>query len=98
MLNAAPATGELMSRPGARGEFRCLPRNQLLEVFDGSHQVAIRLAVQPAKGRHESSGLARASKRPGKSAHSKIQLHPACADGFTNAHRPQSGHGELPAF
>jgi hypothetical protein len=39
---------ELMTRPGKRGEFRCLGCNSLLEVFDGSHEVAIRLTVQPA--------------------------------------------------
>jgi hypothetical protein len=36
-----------MSGPGESGEFRCLACNQLLEVFDGSHQVAMRLTVQP---------------------------------------------------
>jgi predicted Zn finger-like uncharacterized protein len=38
---------ELMSRPGESGEFRCLTCNHLLEVFDGSHQIAVRLTVQP---------------------------------------------------
>jgi hypothetical protein len=37
---------ELMSRPGVRGEFRCLTWNHLLEVFDGAHEVALRLTVQ----------------------------------------------------
>jgi predicted Zn finger-like uncharacterized protein len=40
---------ELTSKPGTRGEFRCLVCDHLLEVFDGSTEVAIRLAVQPEK-------------------------------------------------
>ena len=40
---------ELTSRPGARGEFRCLLCDEVLEVFDGSTDVAIRLTVQPEK-------------------------------------------------
>jgi transposase-like protein len=40
---------ELMSRPGIRGEFRCLTCNHVLEVFDGSHEVALRLTVQPER-------------------------------------------------
>ena len=40
---------ELISRPGAKGEFRCLLCNELLEVFDGSTDVALRLTVQPEK-------------------------------------------------
>jgi hypothetical protein len=40
---------ELASRPGTKGEFRCLLCDQLLEVFDGSTEVAIRLTVQPEK-------------------------------------------------
>jgi len=40
---------ELASRPGAKGEFRCLLCDQVLEVFDGSTEVAIRLTVQPEK-------------------------------------------------
>lgn len=39
---------ELLSRPGAKGEFRCLACDHLLEVFDGSTEVAIRLTVQPS--------------------------------------------------
>jgi predicted Zn finger-like uncharacterized protein len=38
---------ELVSRPGARGEFRCLTCNHVLEVFDGSTEVVLRLTVQP---------------------------------------------------
>lgn len=38
---------ELTSEGGAEGEFRCLVCNRVLEVFDGSTQVAIRLTVQP---------------------------------------------------
>jgi predicted Zn finger-like uncharacterized protein len=40
---------ELTSKPGTRGEFRCLVCGHLLEVFDGSTEVAIRLTVQPEK-------------------------------------------------
>jgi predicted Zn finger-like uncharacterized protein len=40
---------ELASRPGTKGEFRCLTCNHVLEVFDGSTEVAIRLTVQPEK-------------------------------------------------
>lgn len=40
---------ELASRPGAKGEFRCLLCDHVLEVFDGSTEVAIRLTVQPEK-------------------------------------------------
>jgi hypothetical protein len=48
-VNAAPAIAvSMMIRPGERGEFRCLGCNSLLEVFEGSHEVAIRLTVQPA--------------------------------------------------
>jgi hypothetical protein len=42
---------ELMSRPGTKGEFRCLACNHLLEVLDGSHEVALRLTVQPKRKR-----------------------------------------------
>lgn len=40
---------ELASRKGSKGEFRCLHCDQVLEVFDGSTQVAIRLTVQPER-------------------------------------------------
>jgi predicted Zn finger-like uncharacterized protein len=40
---------ELASRPGAKGEFRCLLCDHVLEVLDGSTEVAIRLTVQPEK-------------------------------------------------
>ena len=42
---------ELLSKPGESGEFRCLSCNHLLEVFDGSRQVALRLTVQPTRTR-----------------------------------------------
>jgi hypothetical protein len=38
---------ELLSRRGESGEFRCLSCNDLLEVFDGSREVALRLTVHP---------------------------------------------------
>ncbi len=40
---------ELITQPGTKGEFRCLLCGQLLEVFDGSTDVALRLTVQPEK-------------------------------------------------
>jgi predicted Zn finger-like uncharacterized protein len=40
---------ELVSRPGTKGEFRCLVCNHLIEVFDGSTDIALRLTVQPEK-------------------------------------------------
>jgi transposase-like protein len=40
---------ELQSKPGTLGEFRCLTCDHLLEIFDGSANVALRLTVQPAK-------------------------------------------------
>ena len=43
---------ELMTRTGTRGEFRCLTCDHLLEVFDGSHEVALRLTVQPERSRN----------------------------------------------
>jgi predicted Zn finger-like uncharacterized protein len=42
---------ELMTSPGIRGEFRCLTCNHLLEVFDGSATVALRLTAQPERTR-----------------------------------------------
>ena len=40
---------ELSTLPGRRGEFRCRVCNHLLELFDGSREVALRLTVQPVK-------------------------------------------------
>jgi transposase-like protein len=40
---------ELVSKKGTKGEFRCLLCDHVLEVFDGSTEVAIRLTVQPEK-------------------------------------------------
>jgi transposase-like protein len=40
---------ELTSKPGTKGEFHCLVCGHLLEVFDGSTEVALRLTVQPEK-------------------------------------------------
>ena len=47
--NAGYRRIELTSRPGAKGEYRCLLCDQVLEVFDGSTEVALRLTVQPEK-------------------------------------------------
>lgn len=40
---------ELRSRHGTAGEFRCPLCDQVLEVFDGSNEVAYRLTVAPEK-------------------------------------------------
>jgi hypothetical protein len=40
---------ELATRPGHSGEFRCLLCDQVLELFDGAHEVAIRLTVQSSR-------------------------------------------------
>jgi rubredoxin len=40
---------ELVSKKGTRGEFRCLLCDHVLEVFDGSTDIAIRLTVQPER-------------------------------------------------
>jgi hypothetical protein len=42
---------EVASGKKSKGEYRCLVCDHLLEVFDGSSQVAIRLTVQPEKNR-----------------------------------------------
>jgi len=42
---------EVESMPAASGEFRCLVYHRVLERFDGSRGVALRLTVQPAKYR-----------------------------------------------
>jgi predicted Zn finger-like uncharacterized protein len=42
---------ELATRPGKQGEFRCLVCDHVIELFDGSREVALRLTVQPAKYR-----------------------------------------------
>jgi transposase-like protein len=40
---------ELVSKKGTRSEFRCLLCDHVLEVFDGSTDIAIRLTVQPER-------------------------------------------------
>jgi hypothetical protein len=45
--NAGYRRVELVSKKGTKGEFRCMVCNHLLEVFDGSTEIAIRLTVQP---------------------------------------------------
>ena len=39
---------ELESRSGAPGHYKCLVCQRVLEVFDGSREVAYRLTVQPS--------------------------------------------------
>ena len=50
---------ELVSKKGTMGEFRCLVCDEVLEVFDGSTDVAMRLTVQPVLN----AGVNPASKR-----------------------------------
>jgi hypothetical protein len=40
---------EFATRKGKRGEYRCLICDYVLEIFDGSTEIAIRLTVQPEK-------------------------------------------------
>jgi transcription initiation factor IIE alpha subunit len=40
---------ELATGKGTTGEFRCLICDEVLEVFDGSKEIAIRLTIQPEK-------------------------------------------------
>jgi transposase-like protein len=40
---------ELASRPGVAGEYRCPLCHYVLEVFDGSTDIAYRLTVAPEK-------------------------------------------------
>jgi predicted Zn finger-like uncharacterized protein len=51
--NAGYRRIELASSPGVRGEFRCRICNHLLELFDGSREVALRLTVPPEKYRDD---------------------------------------------
>jgi predicted Zn finger-like uncharacterized protein len=47
--NAGYRRVELATRRGTKGEFRCLVCGHLLEVFDGTSEIGIRLTVQPEK-------------------------------------------------
>jgi transposase-like protein len=47
--NAGYRRIELFSGRKSRGEYRCLLCDHLIEVFDGTSQIAIRLTVQPEK-------------------------------------------------
>ena len=38
---------ELDSKRGAAGNYKCLVCDRVLEEFDGSHEIAYRLTVQP---------------------------------------------------
>jgi hypothetical protein len=40
---------ELMSHKGRKGEYHCAICDHVLEIFDGSTYIAIRLTVQPEK-------------------------------------------------
>jgi hypothetical protein len=40
---------ELISKKGAKGEFRCLFCDHVLEVMNGCTEIAIRLTVQPSQ-------------------------------------------------
>jgi hypothetical protein len=39
----------LASRKGTEGEYRCLLGDHVIEVFDGSFEIALRLTIQPEK-------------------------------------------------
>ena len=39
----------LASRKGTEGEYRCLLCDHVIEVFDGSFEIALRLTIQPEK-------------------------------------------------
>ena len=39
----------ISSAKGEKGEYRCLTCDHVLEVFDGSFEVLIRLTIQPVK-------------------------------------------------
>ena len=39
---------ELVSRKGQPGHYKCLICERILEVFDGSREIAYRLTVQPS--------------------------------------------------
>jgi len=45
--NAGYRRIELATRRGTIGEYRCLVCDHLLETFDGSTEIALRLTVQP---------------------------------------------------
>jgi transposase-like protein len=47
--NAGYRRIELASMSGTKGEFHCRVCNHLLEVFDGSAEITLRLTVQPEK-------------------------------------------------
>jgi hypothetical protein len=47
--NAGYSRIELAAGPGMTGEFRCRICDHLLERFDGSREVALRLTVAPEK-------------------------------------------------
>jgi hypothetical protein len=51
---------ELDTRLGKQGEYRCLICDHVLELFDGSREVALRLTVVPEKIRDD--GNSRFSK------------------------------------
>jgi transposase-like protein len=40
---------ELISVRGTSGEYRCLACDRVIEIFDGSTQIALRLTVQPER-------------------------------------------------
>ena len=54
---------ELTTRPGKRGEFCCLVCDHVLELFDDSREVAIRLTVQPLKAQGKRGQMAGREER-----------------------------------
>jgi len=47
--NAGYSRIELAACPGVKGEFHCRVCDHLLELFDGSREVALRLTVEPER-------------------------------------------------
>jgi predicted Zn finger-like uncharacterized protein len=78
---------ELMTGPGTRGEFRCLTCNHVLEVFDGSTEVALRHARLARPGADSDGGNAAEPPQlwlPFSSA----PLCPPSAPGWSQTSRP----------
>ena len=62
--NAGYRRIELATRPGTQGEFRCRICGHVLELFDGSSEVALRLTVPPAKYSDRKNGFQADAWRP----------------------------------
>ena len=81
--NAGYRRIELTSRRGAQGEYRCLLCDEVLEVLDGSTDVALRLTVQPKRPSNSgrpSVPTPRASPRDRCPATNALGVHAGDAD------------------